>query len=173
MTLKIKEMQIGNTNLPKIELKAGEILRMQFSNIENYNNILSKINTSFFDREVINVQLWAEKDENIVFVEDWFNRHAKKDSFIKEMNLTGQEKFHELPKPYKTIVCLKHILENEIHPIVIGTAGMHIFNLTQTYGLLNSFLKNGGVCIEITYPTMADNEFIDVLGVVPNVITIK
>ena len=29
MTLKIKEMQIGNTNLPKIELKAGEILRVE------------------------------------------------------------------------------------------------------------------------------------------------
>ncbi|UPS92621.1 hypothetical protein [Bizionia sp. M204] len=173
MVLKIKEIQIENVNISNIEIKEGEILRIQFSNLKTYNSVLSKINSSDFDGNVTNVELWAEKNENLIFIENWFNLYAKEDSFIKEMDLTGQEKFYELPRPYKNIICLKQLLENKIPALIIGTAGMHFFNLRQTYSLLHSYLKDGGICIEMTYPLMNQNELINILGVEPKVITIS
>ena len=184
----LQEFCHSDFSISKNSIKSGELLRIQFNNLSNYNDFLRKNDYS----NVINVMNWGKKQ----IKKNLFQVYSSRELLINHLNYNEDDlkefeyklnpqlrlnykksiflndKITNLPEPYQNIIFLKIISEKYSRPILIGTAGMHIDNLKLCYFLLSSFLEKGGICIESTYPILSKNEFIDILGVEPKVITI-
>lgn len=177
MVLKIKNTLIENTDLSDLAIESGMLLRLNFSNLNSYNDFLKSNTHLQFNQDVTNLFFWGKdiSKKNIFstyspreLLKTHLNYNTQQIYEFKEFmypNLKEKElrslfnkKIKSLPFADRMVIYCKLFTEKNNSPFVIGTAGMHIYNLKLTYQLLNSFLSKGGSCIELTYPQIRDSQ---------------
>ncbi|MFC4634086.1 hypothetical protein ACFO3O_09220 [Dokdonia ponticola] len=153
-----------------IEIGTGELFRINCNSLKAYNDVKN----IGFPLEAIDSKKWLAKINSKLTLQEYLEiveLNISINNYFNDSELTT--KINDFPKPYiELLASLEHIRTMpEIARIYTG--GMHLMNLKFLYSNLLTYLKNGGMIIEINYPPIIDFDLDQLINQTPKELSIS